>query len=291
MASTSQNIKSDGRLAIIAGYGQLPLDVALAAKNIGEDPFIFKLIGEVDQNWDDFETTSFQVGDFAYLKQQISEHEISRIVMAGGVRKRPQISQVRPSLNTILALPSIIKKIVSGGDDALLRGFIELIEAQGCKVVGAHEIVPNLLADIGSIGIHLADKESLIDMKVAVEAALKLGELDIGQAAVAVSGRVVALEGLEGTDAMLNRVAELRAAGRLPNGKKGVLVKLCKPKQDMRADLPTIGPETVDHAHNAGLAGIILEAGKSFILHRDNTIKAADDAGLFILGTERDVHK
>lgn len=289
MAPTSQKYQSDGRLAIIAGYGQLPLDVALAAKDLDENPFIFKLIGETDQNWEDFETTSFQIGDFSFLKQQITAHGITRVVMAGGVKKRPQISQVRPSLNTILALPSMIKKIISGGDDALLRGFIELIEAQGCKVVGAHEIVPNLLAEIGSIGIHTTDKISHADMKVAVQAALKLGELDIGQAAVAVSGRVVALEGLEGTDAMLNRVAELREAGRLPNGKKGVLVKFCKPKQDMRADLPTIGPETIEHAKRAGLAGIVLEAGRSFILHRDKTIKAADDAGLFILGAERDV--
>lgn len=289
MASASQNHQSDGRLAIIAGYGQLPLDVALAVKNLDENPFIFKLIDESDQVWDGFETTSFQIGDFSYLKQQISERGITRIVMAGGVKKRPQISQVRPSLNTILALPSIIKKIISGGDDALLRGFIELIEAQGCKVVGAHEIVPNLLAETGTIGIHRPDKVSQLDMNVAVEAALMLGELDIGQAAVAVSGRVVALEGLEGTDAMLERVEGLRKAGRLPNGKKGVLVKFCKPKQDMRADLPTIGPETVEHAKRAGLAGIVLEAGKSFILHRDDTIKAADAAGLFIQGAERDV--
>ncbi|MEW7008216.1 LpxI family protein [Lentilitoribacter sp. EG35] len=289
MASTSPNSQSDGRLAIIAGYGQLPFDVALAAKDIGENPFVFKLVGEADQNWDGFETTAFQVGDFSYLKQQITQRCIKRIVMAGGVKKRPQISQVRPSLNTILALPSIIRKIISGGDDALLRGFIELIEAQGCKVVGAHEIVPDLLADIGTIGTHSADKTAKSDMKVAIEAALKLGELDIGQAAVAVSGRVVALEGLEGTDAMLSRVEGLRKAGRLPNGKKGVLVKFCKPKQDMRADLPTIGPETIEHAKRAGLAGIVLEAGKSFILHRDKTIKTADKEGLFILGAERDV--
>lgn len=289
MVSASQKTQSDGRLAIIAGYGQLPLDVALAAKDLDENPFIFKLIGETDQNWNGFETVSFQIGDFAYLKQQITGRGISRVVMAGGVKKRPQISQIRPSLNTILALPSIIKKIISGGDDALLRGFIELIEAQGCKVVGAHEIVPNLLAETGPIGIHAADKLSQIDMNVAVGAALKLGELDIGQAAVAVSGRVVALEGLEGTDAMLSRVEELRTAGRLPNGKKGVLVKFCKPKQDMRADLPTIGPETIEYAKRAGLAGIVLEAGRSFILHREKTIRAADEAGLFILGAERDV--
>lgn len=288
MASTSQKLESGDRLAIIAGYGQLPLDVALAAKSLGENPFIFKLIDESDQIWDGFETISFQVGDFAFLKQHIKQRGISRLVMAGGVSKRPQLSQVRPSFNTIFALPSIIKKIISGGDDALLRGFIALVEAQGCKVVGAHEIVPNLLAEIGPIGRHSADKTSLIDIKVAVEAALKLGELDIGQAAIAVGGRVVALEGLEGTDAMLARVAQLRNAGRLPNGKKGVLVKFCKPKQDMRADLPTIGPETVDHAKQAGLAGIILEAGRSFILDREQTIGAADDAGLFIQGAERD---
>ncbi|WP_312409439.1 UDP-2,3-diacylglucosamine diphosphatase LpxI domain-containing protein, partial [Shinella sp.] len=105
-----------------------------------------------------------------------------------------------------------------------------------------------------------------------------------GQGAVAVGGRVVALEGAEGTDGMLERVAALRVAGRISQRRKGVLVKLCKPGQDMRADLPAIGVETLSRARAAGLAGIAVEAGRSLVLERDAIIAEADANGLFVTG-------
>ena len=99
-----------------------------------------------------------------------------------------------------------------------------------------------------------------------------------------VSGRVVALEGLEGTDAMLQRVEDLRQAGRLPKNKRGVLVKLCKPKQEIRADLPTIGTQTIHQVANAGLAGVVVEAGRSIILDRKDVIEIANNLNVFVSG-------
>jgi DUF1009 family protein len=101
-----------------------------------------------------------------------------------------------------------------------------------------------------------------------------------------VGGRLVALEGVEGTDSMLARVSSLRAEGRISSRRKGVLVKLCKPQQDIRADLPTIGPSTVENAAKAGLAGIAVEAGRAFILDREAMLRTADDAGLFVCGID-----
>ncbi len=109
----------------------------------------------------------------------------------------------------------------------------------------------------------------------------------MGQGAVAVGGRVVALEGAEGTDAMLERVATLKSEGRVSARRRGVLVKLCKPEQDLRADLPSIGPSTVAGAVAAGLAGIAVEAGRALVLERSEVIEAANRAGLFVIGVER----
>jgi UDP-2,3-diacylglucosamine hydrolase len=165
---------------------------------------------------------------------------------------------------------------------------IELIEASGAHVIGAHEVVPGLLADTGPLGAHAPTDEDRRDIEAGIAAANALGALDVGQGAVAVGGRVVALEGAEGTDAMLARVADLRKDGRISIRRRGVLVKLCKPQQDERADLPSIGPSTVAGAHAAGLAGIAVEAGRALVLERARLVEEADRSGLFILGIERD---
>src|SRR5690606_12091505 len=128
------------------------------------------------------------------------------------------------------------------------------------------------------------DEEAMRDIAAASAAALALGALDVGQGAVAVGGRVVALEGAEGTDLMLERVASLRREGRISRRRKGVLVKLCKPEQDRRAGLPSIGVDTVRRAAEAGLAGIACEAGRSLVLDRTTLIAEADRAGLFVTG-------
>ena len=126
------------------------------------------------------------------------------------------------------------------------------------------------------------------DARTAMDAARAIGELDIGQAAVAVNGLVVAVEAAEGTDAMLERVGELHSKGRVKwSGRAGVLAKCSKPQQDLRVDMPTIGPRTVMGVAKAGLAGIVVEAGRVMIAERAETVKAADESGTFILGSGR----
>lgn len=223
------------------------------------------------------------IGRFAGL---LKTYGIDRAVLSGGVRRRPDWREIRPTFKTLRQLPNIIRALSRGGDDALLRAAMGIIEAEGCRVIGAHEIAPDLLMRLGAIGRHAPLAEDLRDIARAAEAARKLGELDIGQGAVSVGGRVVALEGVEGTDRMLERVASLRAEGRISQRRKGVLVKLCKPQQDMRADLPTIGPSTVETALKAGLAGVAVEAGRALVLEEAALIAAADAAGLFICGID-----
>ncbi len=208
--------------------------------------------------------------------------------MSGGVNRRPELGEVRTPLYLLLDLPRMLRTLFSGGDDKLLRLVISLIESAGCRVVGAQEVIPGLLAATGPLTIKKPDKADWKNIDAARKGALALGRLDVGQGAVAVSGRIIALEGAEGTDAMIDRVAELRRSGRISAKKKGVLVKFCKPQQDERADLPSIGTTTIENMARAGLSGVAVEAGRSLVLEREKAIARANELGVFIVGITRE---
>lgn len=278
---------AQGRLAIIAGGGLLPSYVAEAARAAGENPVIVALKDETDRRWEGYDHAVIGIGDFAALESLLNRYGIGRVVMSGSVRRRPEWREVRPTLRILMKMPAAIRTLLSGGDDTVLQMVIRLIEGNGRRVVGAHEIAPDLLASVGPLGTATPGEEDKRDIGRAAEAAEMLGRLDVGQGAVAIGGRIVALEGLEGTDEMLERVAGLRAAGRISPRRRGALVKLCKPQQDIRADLPAIGVSTVLNAKKAGLAGIAVEAGRSLVLDRAAVIGAADDAGIFVCGIDR----
>ena len=206
--------------------------------------------------------------------------------MAGGMT-RPKLSITKMDWGAIKTLPQVLAFMI-GGDSTLLNGLITMFGKHNVQVVGAHEVLPELLAPVGLLVGRNPGKKALRNISKAHEAAQRLGELDIGQAAVAVGGRVVAVEGIEGTDAMLERVRDLRQTGKLTeSGKYGVLVKTMKPHQDMRVDLPAIGRRTVEMAANAGLAGIAVEANRSFILEKDEVIKEAKRHGVFVCGFDK----
>lgn len=277
-----------GRLAIIAGGGALPHHVAEAARRHGEDPFIIALAGEAGDAWAGYERTVLGIGNFREISAVFRSHGIDRVVLSGGVRRRPEWRDIRPTLRTLSRVPAVLRTLISGGDDAVLKMAIQLIEASGARVIGVQDIMPDLLAEIGPLGQLTPSEEDRRDIAAGMAAANALGRLDVGQGAVAVGGRVVALEGPEGTDAMLARVAGLRRDGRISQRRRGVLVKLCKPQQDLRADLPSIGPSTVEGAHAAGLAGIAVEAGRALVLERGETLARAQRRGLFVTGLDRD---
>ena len=272
------------RLAIIAGGGLLPHYVAEAARANGENPYILALRDEAAGDWSGFDHEIISIGNYAGIGAAFRAKNIGRAVLSGAVRRRPEWRDIRAPFKILFVIPSVVCTLLKGGDDTVLRMVIRLIEAEGVRVVGVQEIVPELLGTEGPLGRLAPDAAAEADIAAAVAAALALGRLDVGQGAVAVGGRVIALEGAEGTDGMLERVAELRAAGRISQRRQGVLVKLCKPGQDLRADLPAIGIETVRRAKAAGLAGIAVEAGRSLVLAREAVIAEADAEGLFVTG-------
>ena len=169
------------------------------------------------------------------------------------------------------------------GDDKLLTAIIGALEGEGFRVVGIDSILPEILAPMGVFGAVSPDQGARADIAVGCRVARIIGSLDIGQAVVVQQGMVLGVEAIEGTDALLRRCRALRR-----EGPGGVLVKLKKPGQEMRADLPAIGTETVNGALAAGLKGIAIEAGGALVINRAAVVEAADAAGLFVIGVTPD---
>lgn len=275
-------------MGILAGRGSFPQVVAASARELEHNPFVFTIDGEADQDWSGYDTASLNIGNLSAFMDIVRREAIGTVVLAGGIARRPGLRDIRPTWAALKSAPSALKALLSGGDDKILRAAIQVLETHGMRVLAAQEIAPHLLGEAGPLGDHRPGKSDQANIAAATQAALALGRLDVGQGAVAVGGRVIALEGLEGTDGMLLRVSGLRADGRLRAGSRGVLVKICKPDQEQRADLPAIGPDTVLNAHSAGLAGIAIEAGRSLVLERHRVIAEANRLGLFVTGLELD---
>ncbi|MHA1547367.1 MAG: LpxI family protein, partial [Alphaproteobacteria bacterium] len=227
-----------------------------------------------------------KIGHIGRIRRIAEERNVRDIVLIGAIDKRPDVATLGIDLGAVRHLPKIMKSLASGGDDAVLRSLVALFEDEGFRVVGAHEVDPSLTAVPGPVAGPSAQVLDA-DATLALSAVAALGALDIGQGAVAVNGRIVAVEAAEGTDAMIARVGQLREMGRVRwQGRAGVLVKRPKPQQDLRIDMPAIGPQTVDAVAKAGLAGIVVEAGCVLIADRAATLQRAEQTNTYIFAAE-----
>ncbi|WP_185970194.1 MULTISPECIES: UDP-2,3-diacylglucosamine diphosphatase LpxI [unclassified Mesorhizobium] len=283
--STGLDLAPDARVGIIAGGGSLPVEVAAGLAEAGHPPVIILVEGQADRQSEltIYEHESLALEDIGSLVALLRRRRITHLVLAGEIRRRPRLVDMRPSLGLLALIPSVAMALARG-DDGLLKILTRGLEARGVKVVGAHEVVPRLVAAEGPLTKAVPRKSDWRDVEAAHAAAKAIGALDIGQAAIAIGGRAIALEGVEGTHGLLERTQQLRSHGRLAGKTRGVLVKCAKPGQELRADLPSIGPQTVEAAHAAGLAGIAVEAGRSLILEGPVVLARANALGLFVYG-------
>jgi DUF1009 family protein len=219
-------------------------------------------------------------GQIGRIVGSLKSHGGDGLVIAGGVT-RPDLWAIRPDAGFFISLPQILGLMV-GGDDSVLTRVVRFFEGKGLHVLGAHEVAPDLLAGAGPIGTLPLDEEARADARLGFSVRRSLGPLDAGQAVVVECGKVLAIEGAEGTDAMLQRVAGLREGQS--GARRGVLAKGPKPGQELRVDMPAIGPRTIGGAVAARLAGIALEAGSVLVLDRQAVVVAADDAGCAVEG-------
>ncbi len=209
----------------------------------------------------------------------------AREVLIIGRFARPRLRDARPDWGFIAALPSVLRVLRQGGDDALLRCVVALFEPHGFRVVGVKDVAPELLIPSGLIAGPKLGANDVADIETGMAVIAALAPFDIGQAAIVSEGRIAAIEAAEGTDAMIARVARVRAdAGFDFNARRGVLIKRAKPGQDLRVDLPTIGPDTIDGVVAAGLAGVAAESEHVIATNRETLVKRAEAVGAFVIG-------
>lgn len=283
MSNTSNNDcnLSTSPIGIIAGGGPFPITVAEAVIKSGRSVFICALKGFGDPALEKYPHEWVSLGAVGKVLKKLNSAGCQQIVMIGHV-KRPDKSLIIPDLGALLNAKSLLD-IVREGDDSLLSRIASFFEKKGFCVLGAHELIPESLIGPGPFGKHTKSTKNERDISKGFEVLKILGELDVGQAVVVCHGHVLAVEAAEGTDEMLKRVIKLRKDGVvMKNG--GVLVKGLKPNQDIRVDMPVIGPDTVELVADAGLSGIVVQANGVLCHDRTTVIKRADELGVFIEG-------
>ncbi len=275
-------------LAIICGAGTLPFALADAASRRGRRVVLFGLRGFADpQRVAAYRHYWTWMGQFERFMRIAAEEGCRDVALIGSVT-RPSLWKIRPDLRVLRLMPQIVR-LFRGGDDHLQSGIGRLFEEHGFRLVGPKEIAPELTMPLGPLGSRVPSERDRADIALGLALLNATSPYDIGQAVVVAENHVLAVEGPEGTDHMLARVAELRGNGRVrsPAG-TGVLIKAAKIGQDQRIDLPTIGPQTIEGAAAAGLAGIAVVAGSTIVAEPELIAAAADRAKLFVAGVEAD---
>ena len=273
----------NGPVGIIAGGQDLPLEVISALEKSGRSFFLFGLVGEADARIEAYPHIWLRWGEIGRLFSLIEEKGIREMLLIGSIVHRPNFKSTKLDLGAVKALPELLRIMASGGDEGVLGGAARFFEKRGVRIVSVPEVAPSLV--VGDTLRAASGMEAhRDDIALAAKAALMIGALDAGQGVVAAEGRILAMEGPEGTDQMLERVMAIREQGRAywDFGKKGLLLKRARPNQDLRFDMPAIGPRTVECAHRAGLAGIVCAQGEVLCVNRAQTLQRARDLGLFI---------
>lgn len=271
-------------VGVIAGGGTLPFAVADSIKSQGLEAVLFALKGFCDPD----RVTNYRyhwisIGQYGALTRKLRDEKCRDLVFIGSL-VRPALSEVKLDWGTLRILPSIIRSL-RGGDDHLLTAGARIFEDSGFRLHGIKDVAPGLLLPAGQLTGRGPSEEAFADIQKGRAVLAALSPFDVGQAVVVIDGHVVAIEDIEGTDGLLTRVAALRAQGRLrAKPGRGVLVKLPKTRQDLRFDLPALGPKTVEGVAAAGLAGVAALAESTLAAELQVMIEAADQKGLFLTG-------
>ncbi len=268
----------NNKLGIVAGGGILPQ--LLIKHCIAQNRPFFVLA--IENNADraiftpDIPHQWIRIGQAGTGFKRFAEEQVTEVVLIGTIH-RPSLSDLVPDLRTAAFFARIGMK--SLGDDGILRAVVKEIESENMRVVGIHEVMPELLVKEGLLTKSKPDKQALADIKRGAEVAYELGRLDVGQSVIVQQGLVLGVEGIEGTDELIKRCGVYQR-----KGVGGVLVKLRKPQQDMRIDLPTIGTRTIEALHQTGMRGIAIHAGNALMVNEPEVLALADKYGMFIMG-------
>ena len=272
-------------IGILAAGGEVPVEVAKQIVHNSGSVFIVGIDANTSHDIAIFPHARISLGQLGKMLALFRQHHCRRLVIVGSL-SRPDILKLRLDFGVLLNLPAVLS-MLKGGDDQVLRRVVVFFEAQGFEVVGIPDVAPGLIADRGTLAGAEPTASEQQDAIVGYELIHKLGPLDIGQAVVIDDGCVRAIEGVDGTDAMLGRLVSAQAS----LVRRGTLIKAAKPGQELRVDLPTIGPATVAACDKAGLKRITVEAGRSVIVQRETTFAEANRTGIGVWGLPATVKK
>lgn len=273
------------KLGIIAGGGALPGQIVSACRDTGRPHFVLAFEGSADPS-------SFAGAPMEWIRPSaISKaldvarrEDVEELVLVGGIQ-RPSMLDLMRDARSAKFLAKVGTRMI--GDDNLLSAIVhEIEESEGFRVVGPEVILEDILAVSGSYGKLSPNAEDRADIARGIVAVRAMGELDIGQGAVIQNGRILGVEGAEGTDRLIERCAEFLVA----DAPGGVFVKAPKPAQERRIDLPAVGLSTIQNAVRAGLRGIAVEAGGVLVLDREEMTAEADRAGVYFFGFDAADH-
>ncbi len=275
---TGQETAENNTLAIVAGGGEIPARFAENVAASGRKILVIAIDGEADNEIRIWPHIDWKLGALGHLFSTLREHNCSELVMIGYVR-RPQFKDLHIDISSLRYVPKILQVLV-GGDGRVLDKLVAVLEGEGITIRGAHEISDSLCLNETFLGVIKPNKLLVEDIEFGTRMARAFGEFDVGQGVVVDRGRILAVEAVEGTDRMLSRCGDLRS--EKGTTRSGVLVKLPKPDQDLRVDMPTIGIKTIQGIAAAGLAGIAVERGHTLIVDKEGVANAANEAGVFI---------
>lgn len=279
-------MSADGPIAILAGSGQLPIQLVQHLERTGQDYRVLAFRGFAAPELRKRAQATVDLLDLKTITGTLESWHPKAVTLAGAVR--------RPGFSALLGAYSLLRnrqevmEIIARGDDQVLRGAVRLLEERGHRVVGAHELAPSLVAPPTLQGKIVPNEDDREAVAVGLDLLNSLSAFDIGQAAIVARRQVLAIEGPEGTDRMLRRVRGMRQSwlGLRRSKEGGVLIKAAKRGQDLRVDMPTIGPRTVTEAARAGLSGIAVGQGSTLVLDQEETLRMADRLGLFLISVD-----
>jgi len=264
----------DNRIGLIAGSGQFPMLFSKAAVEKGFSVITAAYVNEADEaltrlsekiQW-------LHLGQVKRLIKFFKQNNINRAVMLGAVRKTRLFNDVKPDMKAI----SIIAGMRHTHDDAIMRAFADSLEKEGIKIEPSTFLLPELLATKGVWTNRKPSRSEKKDIAIGFSIAREIGRLDIGQSVVVGGGTILAVEAIDGTDATISR------GGRLGKG-EAVLVKVCKPNQDFRFDVPSVGMKTIETMSHSKVCAIAIEAGRTVVFDRTEMIHAANENSISII--------
>ncbi len=265
------------RIGLIAGSGRFPVLFAETARRHGVQVFAVAHRDETDPELERAVAgiTWINPGELDAMIRALKGTGVTRAVMVGGIAKPRLFREFRPDARAM----ALIARLGKVRDDLVLRGVAEELESEGIAIVASTLYLTEIVPRAGVLGARPPTAEEWRDIRFGFRAAKVIGQFDIGQSVVVRSGAVIAVEGIEGTDATIRR------AGQLANGDI-VLVKVCKPTQDRRFDLPAVGPATVTALAAVEGRALAIEAGSTIILDRDEMIRLADRAEIAVVAVD-----